>query len=522
LMLALTHPALDPSRRFEMEQWHLSARDLKTYPHFDPIISRRIAEAYATNANLVARHAFFPFIQYKQLWTRFRKPGEKRDVKVRPIRYAARRDAYIFLYYRCILSEFYEAELERLGLRQNVLAYRQIPLPAGKGGKCNIHFAYDAISKIKELGRCSAISLDISDFFESLDHDHLKGVWCRMLGVTRLPPDHFNVFKAITNYAWVDKEAAYERLGHFGEKLSKDGRTREKGYTTPYRKVPKQLCDAAEFRRKIAGWGDLGSIIKKNDKTFGIPQGAPISDILANLYLLDFDDAVAGRAKQRGGAYFRYSDDILIAIPGDQDAGETLMSEVCELIRKFGSELRIKDKKTSLITFRQVSERQTFLLNRGTQGRNGLEYLGFRYDGKKVFLRDATLSRLRRKVARAARRDAEACARRYPDKNLQQLKILFNYERLIKKFGRVEEFDATDREYRKWTFWTYAKRASQVFGVPGRPILRQLRKHRQQIRHRADIALERAVARRDQRKRTPKHQHNHEPERTPRTEAKIL
>ena len=350
-----------------MEDWHLSKKDLKNYPHFDRIISEQRAEAYATDADAVAKHAFFPFIQYKQRWRRFRKPGEKRDVKVRPIRYAARRDAYIFLFYRFILSKFYEAELARLDLCGSVLAYRQIPLPAGKGGKCNIHFAYDAIRKIKELGKCSAISLDISAFFESLDHDRLKRVWCRMLGVTRLPPDHFNVFKAITKYAWVDKEAAYERLGHFGEKPSKDGRTIQKGYTTPYHKVPKQLCDAAEFRRKIAGWGDLASIIKRNDKTFGIPQGAPISDILANLYLLDFDDAVAGRAKQRGGAYFRYSDDILIVIPGDQDAGETLMSEVCELIRRFGPELKIKDKKTSLITFRQVGERQTFLLNRGTQ-----------------------------------------------------------------------------------------------------------------------------------------------------------
>ena len=97
--------------------------------------------------------------------------------------------------YRYLLSQKYEAELNSLGLDTSVLAYRRIPLADGKGGKCNIHFAHEAISKVRKLGTCCVIALDISSYFESLDHIKLKGLWCRMLGVKKLPAAHYHVFE---------------------------------------------------------------------------------------------------------------------------------------------------------------------------------------------------------------------------------------------------------------------------------------------------------------------------------------
>jgi Reverse transcriptase (RNA-dependent DNA polymerase) len=296
----------------------------------------------------------------------------------------------------------------------------------------------------------------------------------------------------------VDKKSLYERLGHFGEKAVIAGKS-IKGYTTPFRLMPKRLCRGKKFRELIARHGDQKSIIETNYKPYGIPQGAPISDLLANLYLLDFDTTVAGWVRQLGGAYYRYSDDILIVVPGSEAVGRDLMAQTRGLIAKFGSKLEIKESKSSLFVFEQNGTDQNFQLLHGTQGKNGLEYLGFRYDGKHVYLRDATISNLRRKVARAAYRDADACARRYPDKDASKLKTFFNYERLIKQFGKVEDFDGQESDYRSWTFWTYASRASKIFGELGKTILRQLRKHRDLIRWRADRALELAVIRRDRR-----------------------
>ena len=91
-----------------------------------------------------------------------------------------------------------------------------------------------------------------------------------------------------------------------------------------------------------------------------------------------------------GGTYFRYSDDILLICPGGEDVGKSLAAEMRETIKKFGSKLLIKEKKSSVFVFTSSSLVQTSALVQGTQGKNGLEYLGFKFDGKKVFIRDST------------------------------------------------------------------------------------------------------------------------------------
>lgn len=266
-----------------MNAWSIIGRDLKRYPHFDPWLSAADATSLVTNPAKVAAHPFYPFMRYVQGWTRFAAKGDLGKRKDRPIRYAARADAYIFSYYRHILSERYEAALKSLDLSDSVIAYRKIPDSNGKGGKCNIHFANDAFLKIQSLGDCCVIALDISSFFETLDHDKLYALWCRMLGVKRLPIDHLKVFKAVTRYAVVDKRDVYQRLGHFGVKRKSKSGKAITGYLTPYHKMPKQLCSGKEFREKIAGANGRKSLIKRNHKPYGIPQGSPISDLLGNL-----------------------------------------------------------------------------------------------------------------------------------------------------------------------------------------------------------------------------------------------
>lgn len=481
-----------------MKAWSLTQQDLKRYPHFDSPISAADGVALATDPDRVARHAFYPFLLFSKGWTKFAEKGIKGARKERPIRYAARRDAYIFSRYRHALSEKYEAELKKLGLADSVLAYRRIFDPATGGGKCNIHFARDAVSKVRELGDCVVLTLDISSFFESLDHRILKNLWCRLLGKPRLPADHFRVFESITNYSVVDKRSVYERLGLFGVKSQTKWGTPIKGYLVPYRQVPIRLCTGAQFREKIVNGGAGKSIIKKNRKSFGIPQGAPISDLLANLYLLDFDAEVSSWARELGGAYYRYSDDILVAVPGDEAAGRALMTRIAAEIKKYGKHLEIKSAKSSLYVFSRVNSDQECQLIHGKQGRNGLEYLGFRYDGKRVFIRDATLSNLRRKVVRVARREAGIAARRYPTKDLTYLRSVFDYERLISRFGRIRDFGENQDDCRKWTFWTYAIKAAKILGPIGASIPYQLRRHRQLIRGQADKELARAIVRRDE------------------------
>ena len=313
-----------------------------------------------------------------------------------------------------------------------------------------------------------------------------------MLGVVELPADHATVFKNITNYAVVDRLRVYERLGYYGAKIENGKPTR--GYLTPFDKMPMQLCTTAVFRERIiGGTASYPTLVQKNNEPFGIPQGAPISDLLANLYLLDFDTEMADYARTRGGLYLRYSDDILFVVPGGAQAGTTARDHAMKRIEAFGSELKIKVEKCSVVRYwHNASGNQQFEHVGGAQGRNGLEYLGFRFDGRKVYLRDSTVTGFYRKISLAARSAAYSHGvARYQGKDIKFLVDHFDFEAFTKKFGRVEDFEEDD-DYRTWTFWTYATRAAAAFGKRGLPILGQVKHHREKIRLRVTKAIEQA------------------------------
>lgn len=474
-----------------MEAWHPSKKDLKRYPHFDKFLPPSEIEAIVNDPERVRTNPFYPFLRYIKSWQPFRSEDVPRNKKERPIRYASRRDACIFSYYRHLLSEKYEAALNILGIAECVIAYRKIPVPGdGQRGKCNIHFAKDAFDGVSALGDCCAVALDISGFFENIDHKFLQRVWCRLWKVDELPPDHEHVFRAITRYAVADRNRVYERLGYYGTRPEGG-----KGYLKHFNEMPMQLCTPKAFREKICGGlPEFPSLIEVNEEPYGIPQGAPISDLLANAYLIDFDCQMAAFVQELGGIYYRYSDDILVLVPGGPVEGQAAKHYAMALIKNFGEHLRIKPEKSAVVQFIKDGERQSFRFIEGAQGRNGLEYLGFRFDGTRVYLRDSTLSGFYRKITYSARRAANYFVARYPGKDISFLVENFDIDAFMKKFGRVEDFE-NHPEYRAWTFWTYAKRAADIFGPQGQPIHRQLRKHRRLIRNRIEFELERALVR---------------------------
>jgi Reverse transcriptase (RNA-dependent DNA polymerase) len=167
--------------------------------------------------------------------------------------------------------------------------------------------------------------------------------------------------------------------------------------------MPKQLCTGRNFRQKIAGGDGSKSLVNVNLKTYGIPQGSSISDLLANMYLLNFDCAVHKILDDLGGSYLRYSDDILLIAPGGEKEGKALAEEIRGMIGKFGSKLAIKEKKSSVFVFTKKGKAQDFKLVQGTQGKNGIEYLGFRFDEKKFL---SEIARYQISIARSQDRRA--------------------------------------------------------------------------------------------------------------------
>jgi len=461
--------------------WLPEADDLKHYPHFDKELSIKKIKALVNNPKRVQENTFYPFMLYEHSWQPFRKKDEgKPDRKERPIRYASRRDAYIFAKYRYDLALLYEQKLEELGISACPIAYRKIS-KSGSSGKCNIDFAKDAFDYIDNYGNCIAIALDISKFFESLDHKLIYKKWCELLDCEKLPADHLAVYKNITRYAFVLQREVYLALGYIV--LEKIGNRYRDKYTKPFKDIPKQICDGKAFKDKVA------PLIQKNSESFGIPQGAPISDLIANFYLLNFDVEMNKFATDNGGIYMRYSDDILIILPGDEKLAAQARTFSINLIQKFGDQIKIKDAKTSIVKYYKSETGPKYEHIYGTQGKNGLEYLGFRYDGVNAFIRESTISRLHRKISLSASAEAIHLVKRYRGKDIAYLISKFNYSVFSQRFGKVKEFEKCSDDVRDWTFWTYVKRAEAIFGDKGRGIPAQVRNQKSFIEERVCQAI---------------------------------
>ncbi len=474
----------------------MKGTQIKTYPHFDALLSKAEAEKIVSDPALVSRHPFYPFLQWVQGWSKFAPKGVRPNEKRRKIRYAARRDSYIYSHYRQLLYPLYESELRRLMLEECVLAYRHIPIPGRKSGKCNIHFASEAFQLIRGLGNCCAIALDIEEFFENLEHCHIKRTWSRLLGQCDpaskypLPLDHFAVFRAVTQYSWIEKDLAYRELGLIGEAQAAGEQKRIK-YLVSKKAFPTQICTPQVFRQKLA------DKVKSNCNPWGIPQGSPISDLLANLYMIDFDAKLSNAVRSIGGRYFRYSDDILIILPGSDARWDEMLQLVDSSLGSTAPRLRIKGKKTQVYSYRKLSdEHDQIATNIGpTGGADGLEYLGFRYDGKRIFLRNSTFSGFRRKIAEISQRMAKNHVLFNPNSNMKELVDSFNYNVLFKKFGRVGDFDFPGSEYTKWTFWTYIQRSVRILGTASSPVLRQVNDYKSFARGRVKNAITEAYSR---------------------------
>lgn len=404
------------------------------YLHFDRPVGKSTAYRYVTDPAKVGSHSFYPFIRNATLTqkTRYHPLPRvfERVEKVRPISYAAHMDSNIFAYYSSLLSLRYEEKLRAYGLHTSVLAFRSLD------GQNNIHHAFNAFQEIQARDECVVLCFDIEKFFDRLNHRLLKDVWQEVLGVASLPDDHYAVFKAITKYSCVDRVQAFNALNISLHNPAV---------------VNKRLCEAEDFRALIRG----GGLVVSNKDNFGIPQGSPISAILSNMYMLGFDRAMIHFLSTTESVYYRYCDDIMIICPvGVQD---DIQDQVEAEIRKVL--LDLQHKKTDV---------QQFI--RDASGRLGAEkaiqYLGFMFDGERIFLRPASLTRYYRKMKVRVK-----LAKKTKDR----------INGLRRRRGEVDKGLFLRAIYKGYThlgrrnFVTYGYRAAKIMG--SKTIRQQLRAH---------------------------------------------
>ena len=74
----------------------------------------------------------------------------------------------------------------------------------------------------------------------------------------------------------------------------------------------------------------------------GVAQGLTCSGLLANIYLFEFDELLAGYFRSLGGCYLRYSDDITVFVPSQH--ADVAQRRVTEELKLLG--LEVNQKKT--------------------------------------------------------------------------------------------------------------------------------------------------------------------------------
>jgi hypothetical protein len=387
-------------------------RDIKPkrkYLHFDNRVSSISPEiqSYIFDKERVCQHPFFPFIRYIKKVRKLKKSGGIK-VKPRPISYASHIDSLIYSWYSFQLSYLHEKVLLKKGLSDSVLAYRS-------GNGSNIDHACKAFRSVQELEGAHVICIDIKSFFDNLDHNLLKEKWLQLLqeedsSLNRLPEDHYAVYKAITKYSHISIDSVYKAL-----KLDPKN---------PKPETVTKLCTAADFRSKLVGKGLVQR--NKKDSGIGIPQGSSMSAILANMYMLDFDVTAQQKAKEWGGLYYRYSDDVLFAVPLN-----VLPEEVEEFVRSEvkTTKLTIGEDKTEKYIF-QYEKGLMISRNLKTQRKKSLDYLGLSFDGRRVLLKHASLAGYQRKVVASVK---NVLRRKYKEGIKMPKRVL--YERYT-KLGR--------------------------------------------------------------------------------------
>lgn len=484
-------------------------------PKLDVIGKEKEYLSKITNPKFVSKHGFFPLLHAvikERRYKKCRPDGQRSHVdpvkgptaKNRPLHFATHIDSLIFGYYAQKLQIQYENVLQEDPLlSEAITAYRKIYNPEDpERGKSTIHFAHEVFTEIKKKtllrGSCAVLKFDLEKFFSSIDHQYLKVAWAQLIGKELLPLDHYKVFRAATNFSYILKDDLRKSKKRFGSRSGFDERKLSQirkhgiesyfGSHEEFRKAVKER-EVKIFKNPFRS--------KDRKKRIGIPQGLPISSVLANLYLLEFDQNVIQEVvKGLGGFYRRYSDDIIIVT--DCQYESRVEELVMSLISKYF--IKISEDKTEVFHF---SRKENGLLKASLKTKGGgfsddypLNYLGFDFYGDRTLIAAKNLSKFYRRMKVSIKKKAKVSSKLEPDQIGKKPAVFFRQLYRIYSNSDLERYQVRTRRisltknrfgeyvYRskvipkpmKGNYFSYVKRASRIMSEPA--IANQLRNHR--------------------------------------------
>ena len=411
----------------------------KYYAHFDYRTDIQKMAKYVTDSEWVSHHGFFPFIHYKKDCSKYSRKGK--NPKKRDICYASHTDRCLLQYYCHQMDAIYNSRIREYQIEDVPVAYRS------DLGLNNIHLAKIAFDFIKDNPSCYVMIGDFTSFFDKLDHAYLKQQWCQLLGMQQLPPDHYNIFKNVTRYSVWELDDLLEL-----NDLPKTNSGRRK------LNAQRTVLTSVQFKK----WR---SHIHKNPDPFGIPQGSPISALLANVYMMDVDRKIKSVVSDLSGIYMRYSDDFIIVLPVDESTAKNAIESINKVIQDTPG-LELEPKKTQIYKAElpEIANVGARFLSHADTSKNTINFLGFTFNGKKITLRAKTVSKYYYRMYRKAR----AIAGNPDQKGKDHL-----YERYSERGANTGN--------NRGNFFTYVQRSENVFGK-SEDIRKPVKNHMAKIR----------------------------------------
>ena len=199
--------------------------------------------------------------------------------------------------------------------------------------------------------------------------------------------------------------------------------------------------------------------IKKNISGVGVPQGAPISAVLSNIYMIKFDKDIKRYVTCKGGIYMRYSDDFIIVLPYERDAEiADFTSYIFSYVESMKGLIDLQKEKTSCYTYKDE------VIYEGDQP-SSINYLGFLFDGKSIRIRPHAITkyyyRMRRKAHTIGRSNwTSSKGRRISAKELYSI------------YSRNDE---------KQTFIDYARKAKGILKLNDQEANALIKHHKRKI-----------------------------------------